>query len=125
MDASGTHCTLITTTPGTTTLKVRAWNSCGDVEQEIIIHAGFYDIDDSWALPIRVFPNPANDKIFIEAEEIISVKLYDLRGQCLIQKEGNNSDMMEISLNDLASSIYTIEILTKQGRVIRKLNVMH
>lgn len=125
VDASGTHCILMTTTPGTTTLKVRAWNSCGYVEREIIIYAGFYGIDDSLAFPIRVFPNPANDKVFIEAEEIISVRLYDLHGQCLIKKEGNNSDMMEISLNNLASSVYTIEVVTEQGRVIRKLNVMH
>ena len=125
VDASGTQCTLLTTTPGITTLKVRAWNCCGYVEQEIIILAGFYDIDDNRALPIRVFPNPANDKVFIEAEGIICVRLCDLHGQCLIKKEGNNSDMMEISLNSLASSIYTIEILTEQGRVIRKLNVTH
>ena len=125
VDASGTHCTLMTTTPGTTTLKVRAWNSCGYVEQEILIYAGYYGMDDSLALPVRVFPNPANDKVFIEAEEIISVRLYDIHGQCLIKKEGINSDTMEISINNLASSIYTIEILTEQGRVIRKLNVMH
>jgi len=123
VDASGTHCTLMTTTPGTTTLKVRTWNSCGIVEQEIVIHASFYDIEDNVALPIRVFPNPANDKVFIEAEEIISVRLCDLYGQCIIKKEGNNSDMMEISLNNLPSSVYIIEILTKQGGVIRKLNV--
>ena len=125
VDASGTHCTLLTTTPGTTTLKVRAWNCCGYVEQKISIYAGFYNIDESLALPIRVFPNPSNDKVFIEAEEIISVRLYDLHGQCLIKKEGYNSDMMEISLNNLASSVYFIEILTEQGRVFRKLNVMH
>ena len=123
VDASGTQCTLLTTTPGTTTLKVRAWNCCGYVEQEIIILAGFYDIDDNRALPIRVFPNPANDKVFIEAEGIICVRLCNLHGQCLIKKEGNNSDMMEISLNNMPSSIYIIEILTERGRVIRKLDV--
>ena len=123
VDASGTHCTVLTTTPGTTTLKVRTWNSCGYVEQEIVIHASFYDIEDNMALPIRIFPNPANDKVFIEAEEIISVRLCNLYGQCLIKKEGNKGNTMEISLNNLASSVYTIEILTERGRVIRKLNV--
>ena len=125
VDASGTRCTLLATTPGTTTLKVRTWNSCGYVEQEIVIHASFYDIEDNLALPIRVFPNPANDKVFIEAEKIISVRLCDLYGQCLIKKEGNDSNMMEISLNNLPSSVYIIEISTEQGRVIRKLHVTH
>ncbi len=123
VETLGTHCTLLTTSPGTTTLKVRAWNICGYTEQQIVIHAGFFDIDDNPILPLKVYPNPAHDKVFIEAEGIISIRLFDLLGQCLIEKEGDHRDMMEISLNNLTSSIYTIEILTDQGRIIRKLNV--
>ena len=125
VDASGTHCTIMTTTPGTASLKVRSWNSCGYVEQEIIIHAGYYDIDDNIALPIRVYPNPAHDKVLIEAEKILSVRVFDSFGQCLIKKEGRDNDTMEISLNNLPSSVYIIEILTDQGKAIRKLTVMH
>ena len=123
VDTSGTQCTLLTTMPGTTTLKVKAWNDCGYTEQKIVIHAGFFGIEDNLAFPIKVFPNPAHDKVFIEAEGIKSVKFFDLFGQCLIKKEVNNSNIVEISLNNLTSSVYTIEILTEQGRVIRKLNV--
>ena len=123
VDTSGTHCTLATTSPGTTTLKVRAWNLCGYTEQQIVIHAGFFDIGENLVAPVKVYPNPACDKVFVEAEGMISVRLFDLLGQCLIKKESDHSDMMEISLNNLASSIYTIEILTEQGRVICKLNV--
>ena len=123
VNASGTYCTLVTTRPGTTTLKVRAWNDCGYTEQEIVIRAGFYDIDDNLAPPIKVFPNPAHDKVFIEAEGMLGVRLFDMLGQCLIKKESDNSGMMEINLYNLDSAIYTIEILTEQGRIVRKLNV--
>ena len=78
---------------------------------------------DHTALPVRVYPNPAHDKVFIEAEGIISVRLFDLLGQCLIKKKDDNNGMMEIGINNLHSSVYIIEILTEQGRVIRKLNV--
>lgn len=125
VNSSETSCTLVTTRPGTTTLKVRAWNDCGYGEQEIVIRAGFYDIDDNLALPIKVFPNPAHDKVFIEAEGMFGIRLFDMLGQCLIKKESDNSDMMEINLSNLDSAIYTIEILTKQGRIVRKLNVTH
>ena len=74
-------------------------------------------------MPVVVYPNPAHDKVFIKAEGIISVRLFDLLGQCLIKKEGDINDTMEISLNDFPSSVYIIEILTEQGRVIHKLNV--
>ena len=124
MDASETHCTLRASSSGTATLTVRAWNDyCGYTEQEIVIHAGYFDIDDNLTVPVRVYPNPAHDKVFIETAGIISVRLFDLLGQCLIKKEGDFNDTMEIRLNNLVPSVYTIEILTEQGRVIRKLNV--
>ena len=124
VDATETHCTLTATSPGTATLKVRAWNDyCGYTEQEILIHAGFFDLDEKQSLSVAVYPNPAHDKVFIKAEGIISVSLFDMLGQCLIKKEGDNNDTMEISINNLHSSVYIIEILTEQGKVMRKLNV--
>ena len=123
LDTTGTHCSLWVTLPGTATLKVRAWNKCGYTEQQIVIHAGFFDIDDNPTIPVAVYPNPARDKVFIEAEGIMRVRLFDLLGQCLIEKEGNMGDKTEISLNNLTPAFYTIEILTEKGRFIRKLNV--
>ena len=121
--SAGTYCTLVANAPGTKTLKVRAWNDCGYTVQEIVIRAGFYDIEDNQAFPAKVYPNPAHDKVIIEAEGMLSVRLFDLLGQCLIKMEGDNSDRMEIDLNNLDSAIYAVEILTEQGRIVRKLNV--
>ena len=123
MDTTGTHCSLLITRPGTAILKVRAWNGCGYTEQEIVIHAGFHDVNDNQAIPVNVYPNPANDKVFVEAEDIVRVRLFDLLGQCLVEKKGSNCEKMEIDLKDLASTVYIIEILTKQGQAIRKLDV--
>lgn len=116
VDASETHCTLIATSPGTTTLKVRAWNDyCGYTEQDIVIRAGFYDIDENIAFPIKVYPNPAHDNVFIEAEGIISVRVFDLFGQCLTEKTSEPSNRVELSLQDYAASIYLIEVQTQHG----------
>ncbi|MBQ5423818.1 MAG: T9SS type A sorting domain-containing protein, partial [Bacteroidales bacterium] len=116
VDASETHCTLIATSSGTTTLKVRAWNDyCGYTEQDIVIRAGFYDIDENIAFPIKVYPNPAHDNVFIEAEGIISVRVFDLFGQCLTEKTSEPSNRVELSLQDYAASIYLIEVQTQHG----------
>ena len=125
MDTIGTHCTLMATTPVTATLKATAWNGCGYTEQQIVIHAGFFDVNENQALPVAVYPNPARDKVFIETEGIVRVRLYDILGQCLIEKEGRNNDKLEININNLIPAIYTIEILAEQGRIIRKLDVTH
>lgn len=123
LETSGTHCTLNATSPGLATLKVKAWNDCGYTEKEILIQAGFYDVDDNLTLPVKLYPNPANDKVHIEAEGMISVSLFDLFGQCLLKKDSEANDTMEIDINSFDSSVYVIEILTKQGRIVRKLNI--
>ncbi len=125
MDTTSTYCTLLAATPVTATLKATAWNGCGYTEQQIVIHAGFFDVNENQALPVAVYPNPARDKVFIETEGIVRVRLYDILGQCLIEKEGRNNDKLEININNLIPAIYTIEILAEQGRIIRKLDVTH
>ena len=121
MDTTGTLCSLLVTTPGTATLKVEAWNGCGHSEQEIIIHAGFYDVDDNQAFPVNVYPNPANDKVFIEAEGIVRVRLFDLFGQCLIEKVTEPCERLELSLQYYAASLYLIEIQTTKETIRTKL----
>ena len=118
MNPSGTHCSLIVNTPDTATLKVKVWNDCGYTEQQIIIHAGFFDIDDNQTIPVSLYPNPANDKVIVEADNILSVKVYDMWGQLLKAIDGANTSKVEISLHDLATAIYTVEVLTKQGKAV-------
>lgn len=125
MDTTGTHCTLLAATPVTATLKARAWNGCGYSEQQILIYASFFDVEDNQALPVAVYPNPASDKVFIEAELIIRIRLFGQLGQCLLDIEGKDSNLLEISTSNLPTDIYTIEILAEQGRIIRKLDVTH
>ena len=121
IDATGTLCSLLVTTPGTATLKVKAWNGCGYTEQEIIIHAGFHDVDDNQAIPVQIYPNPAHDKVFIEAEDIMRVRLFDLLGQCLIEKVTEPCERLELSLQYYAASLYLIEIQTTKGAIRTKL----
>lgn len=123
MDTMGLHCTLRVTSPEDAILRVKAWNSCGYTEREILIRAGFFDIDDSQGIPFAMYPNPAHDRVTIEAEGIIRVRLFDCLGQCLIETKGNN-DQMTINLSHLSSGIYTIETTTMRGRIVRKLNVI-
>ena len=123
MDTTGTHCTLLVTTPGTATLKVRAWNGCGYTEQEIVIQAGFFDIEDHQTIPVKVYPNPANDKVFIETEDIIRVRLFDLQGQCLMEKRTEPCEHLELLLHDYVPSFYLIEIQTRRGTLRTKLTL--
>ena len=125
MDTTGTNCSLLITTPGTAVLKVKAWNDCGETEQEIVIHAGFFDVDERQAIQVVLYPNPANDKVFVEAEGIKSVKVYNLQGQLLKTWDGEASNRVEISLHNIVAGMYAVEVLTERGSTISKMTVTH
>ena len=125
VDTTGTHCALLVTTPSVATLTVRAWNDCGYTEQQIIIHAGFFDVDDNLAIPVSLYPNPSDDKVTLEVEGIKWVKIYNLQGQLLKEWTGEATDKVELSLQGFASALYTVEVHTDRGRTILKMSVIH
>ena len=123
VDTTGACCTLLVTTPGTATLKVKAWNDCGYSEQEITINAGFFDLDENQDLPVAIYPNPAYDKVLIEAESIVRVKLYDILGQCLVEASSSPCKYMQLDLQAYAASIYLIEVQTLHKTIRAKLKI--
>ena len=123
MDTTGTHCSLLITTPGTAVLKVKAWNDCGETEQEIVIHAGFFDVDEHQPIHVALYPNPANDKVLVEAEGIKSVKVYNMQGQLLKTWDGEASNRVEISLHSIVAGMYAVEVLTERGSIVSKMTV--
>ena len=125
MDTTGTHCSLLITTPGTAILKVRAWNDCGETEQEIVIHGGFFDVDEHQSIHVSLYPNPANDKVLVEAEGIKSVKVYNMQGQLLKTWDGEASQRVAISLHNIVAGMYAVEVLTERGSIVSKMTVTH
>ena len=122
MDTIGLHCALWVTSPGDAILRVKAWNGCGYTEREILIHAGFFDINEM-EVPVALYPNPAHDKVVIEAEGIKRIKVYDLQGQCLMEQTFIRCGHVEVPLTGLAPKLYLIEIQTEFGIARRKLQV--
>ena len=123
MHPDGSQCSLLVTTPGTATLKVKAWNDCGFSEQEIIIHAGFHDVNEHDAVRVRLYPNPAKDKVYVEAEGIVSVRFYDMRGRYVSEVSEKDDQKVEINLQNLSSKLYVVEVVTNQGVARAKLNI--
>ena len=123
MHPDGSQCSLLVTTPGTATLKVKAWNDCGFSEQEIIIHAGFHDVNEHDAVRVRLYPNPAKDKVYVEAEGIVSVRFYDLQGRYVFEVSEKHDQKVEINLQNLSSKLYVVEVVTNQGVARAKLNI--
>jgi len=87
---------------------------------------------------LHIYPNPASDMLYIEAEEEIeSVRVIDIRGETVERwnsgtvKQWNggtvkqwNSGTVEIALNGLAPGLYLVRVETGSGVVSRKILIM-
>lgn len=66
---------------------------------------------------IKIFPNPTADQLFLEAENIEKIRVFNPFGQVLKTYEG----AAEISLNGLPDGVYLLEIQTPKGAFLKKL----
>lgn len=76
---------------------------------------------------IRVFPNPAKDKIHVHSSQSIihRIRAYDITGNVILQVEMNrmNVNEAELSLDKVPSGVLLLEILTDRGVDLRKVIV--
>lgn len=67
----------------------------------------------------NVYPNPANDMINIEAQDIELVELYDIYGRMLYSEDINDNTSIDIS--DFAEGIYFIKIYSEGKNSVKKI----
>jgi hypothetical protein len=78
----------------------------------VVIYDGISDFNNK----IKIYPNPANDYIFIEGEEIESIVIYNNVGQ-LIQNIIVVNNVNKISTKDFSAGLYHLRIHTKLGTI--------
>ena len=64
---------------------------------------------------VAVYPNPANDIIHLQGEDIQYVEIYNTIGMKVIAKDVNDSETINIA--DFASGIYFVRIVDRKGNV--------
>ena len=69
---------------------------------------------------VNIFPNPSNGVFNIEGKSIRKVSVIDAYGQVVLSKEVAD-DVMQIDLNDKATGIYMLQIVTDKGITTRQL----
>ena len=70
---------------------------------------------------INIYPNPANDKLYIKAEtEIEDVVVYDVYGRHLVTETPSLQDNVAINVENLKSGIYFIKINTNEGNITKR-----
>ena len=74
---------------------------------------------------VKIYPNPAKDKLFVEITQTsqikeLSVFLYDLKGQMQLQQLIQQSKT-EIDISDFAKGIYILKVRNTDGVIVKRI----
>jgi hypothetical protein len=73
--------------------------------------------------PVTVYPNPAQHIIYlISPDQIKSFKIMSISGQLIKQEEAANSTVA-VNTSELDNGFYLVQIETKSGTTIKKINI--
>ncbi len=75
---------------------------------------------DGWGKYIHIYPNPANDMIYVRSPLPVSVSLSGIDGRVLLQV----SDARAIDMSGLVQGVYLVRITDMEGRLIRTEKVL-
>ena len=78
---------------------------------------GVEDIVANETAQVSVYPNPATDVVFVNADNVESVQVYSLTGALVAESEGENS----VNVDHLANGSYVVRIATAEGVATTKL----
>ena len=90
------------------------WSDC--------INKDYQGVAENAAADVAVYPNPANDFIYVEttcASSVQRIDIYDITGKLMI-----SSIEAEINVSELESGMYFVNVLTDDGVVTRKVTVL-
>lgn len=76
------------------------------------------------AQQIGVYPNPADDKVTIEATGINNVSVFNLMGQ-KVYELSVNADFVELNTSELESGIYMIQVQTAEYTTTKRISIAH
>ena len=71
------------------------------------------------ALSVNLYPNPTSGELSVEAEGLTSVSVYNLVGQCLMEKLGENGKAI-IDLKGMQNGVYFVKVSGTNGAIIKK-----
>ena len=81
-------------------------------------------INDEAENNVGVYPNPANEKVTIKAQNINSISITNVMGQ-KVYETSVNADNVVVDVNDYPTGIYMIQVVTDEYEVTKRVSVVH
>ncbi len=81
-------------------------------------------VNDNAEQNIGIYPNPANEKIIIDAQNIENVSIFNVMGQ-RVYETTISDDNMVIDVNDFPTGIYMIHVVTDEYETTKRVSIVH
>ncbi|MCH8318719.1 MAG: T9SS type A sorting domain-containing protein, partial [Bacteroidetes bacterium] len=72
---------------------------------------------------VKLYPNPANKKLYVEGEDIVKVILYDLMGKIILVTQTNIRQWVSLDISTLKDGIYMLKVVGKNNVYTRKVQI--
>ena len=93
-------------------------------EQNFVWIDDYWSVDEKQTGRLEIFPNPVQGKLFVEANDIRFLAVFDALGQCVFSQE-TTSDAAQIDLGGFRNGLYLLKVRTKNGVMTRRFIVSH
>ena len=70
-----------------------------------------------------MYPNPVNDALIVEAEEIVRTAVMGVYGQIVKNQNHEMNNKVVVDVSDLSRGMYMILIETRKGSVYKQIIV--
>ena len=93
-------------------------------ENQYYIHFLYsFDAVDETNNTANIYPNPTSGMLNVEMPSMLSVSVYNMMGQCLVQKDVNG-DSTTLNLKDHGKGVFMVMVKTADGIVTKKVSVI-
>ena len=82
------------------------------------------DVEESAEQAIGLYPNPADHSFTIEAEGMTQVKVCNMLGQMVFERD-TESNTLKMNTSDWSEGLYVVTIRTAKGTLTQRLSIVH
>ena len=88
------------------------------------IHKQGYGVEETTASSFNIYPNPANNKIYVDGENVGAVEVYNSLGQRVVTVEGSANTSVDVT--SFENGVYVVRVITNEGNVTtKKVTITH
>lgn len=78
-------------------------------------------VEEMTSSSFKVYPNPVNDRLYIEAEsEILEVVVFDIFGRLQVTETPSRQGDVTVDVVDLNSGVYFVKVVTENGEIAKR-----